>query len=261
MWRQISLLGAAAAFVSFASTALAQPPGGPGGFRGGLAEPPGGPPQPGQIFLPGFMQDQLRLTAEQKKKLEKLQKQTEAELTKILTKAQQKALNEARRNPFGGPGGFGGPGFPGPGGFRPPGAAFGGKGGPGGPGLLPPGGPGDVGGAIPLEDVKKQLGASDEEWQVIGPQLRKVEAARRALLGQAPAAGPMGGNAVGQAQAELRALLADPKHSKDQVQELVVSVRKARDSTRAELAAAQRELRQLLTEEQQAVVVSLGYLD
>lgn len=261
MWLQKSWLAAAAAFLCVASTALAQVPGRPGGF-GGPGEPPGGFPQPGQLFLPGFLQEQLRLSADQKKKLEKLQKQVETDMKKILTKDQQTALN---RNPFGGPGGFAGPGFAGPGGgfpggFGPPGGmpGLGGKGGPGFPG---PGGFGDRGATTSLEDVKKQLGATEQEWQVIGPQVRIVEGARRALLGQAPTPGALGGNAVGQAQAELRTLLADPKHSRDDVQQLVAAVRSARDKSRVELTAAQRELRQLLTDDQQAVAVSLGYLD
>lgn len=247
-------LAAAAAFLCIAGAGLAQAPGKPGGF-GGPGEGLGGMPQPGQIFLPGFLQSQLKLTAEQSKKLDKLQKQVDADVKKILTKDQQTALTQVRRNPFGGPGGFPGPGFPPPGGGFPGPGGFGFPGGPGGPGF------GDRGAATSLEDVKKQLGATDAEWQVIGPQVQTVEAARRALLGQAPAAGPMGGHALAQAQAGLRALLADPKHSKDDVQALVTAVRKARDNARTELAAAQRELRQLLTEEQQVVAVSLGYLD
>src|SRR5205085_1714396 len=48
-------------------------PGGPGGRGpGGF----GGPPQPGQI-LPMFVQDQLNLTAEQKKQVEAIQKEVE----------------------------------------------------------------------------------------------------------------------------------------------------------------------------------------
>src|SRR5205823_1652153 len=56
-------------------------PGGPGGF--------GGPPQPGQI-LPSFLQEQLKLTAEQKKQLDELQKEADDKLAKILTDDQKK---------------------------------------------------------------------------------------------------------------------------------------------------------------------------
>jgi hypothetical protein len=89
-------------------------PGGPGGF--------GGPPQPGQV-MPSLLQDMLKLTADQKKQLEELQKDVDSRLAKILTDDQKKQLKEMRER--------------GPGGFGPPG----GRGGPGGP----PGGEGGRG--------------------------------------------------------------------------------------------------------------------
>jgi spore coat protein CotH len=114
----------------------------PGGMMGG----PGGGrmfvmPKPGEV-LPSFLQDMLQLTAEQKKELAKIQKETDEKLEKLLTAEQRKQLKEMNDNmarPFGG-GGPGGPG--GPGGF--PG---GGPGGPGGPGGGFPGGPPPGGGA------------------------------------------------------------------------------------------------------------------
>jgi spore coat protein CotH len=120
------------------------PAGGPGG-RGG----PGGPgvfgfgplPQPGQVMAPP-LQEVLRLTAEQKKQLEELQKDVDARLAKILTDDQKKQIKDMQqgfvRGGFGpgGPGGFG-PGPGGPGGFGPGGF---GPGGPGGPGGFGPGG-------------------------------------------------------------------------------------------------------------------------
>jgi hypothetical protein len=88
-------------------------PGGPGGPGGGF----GGPPQPGMI-LPPFIQDRLKLTDEQKKKLEELQKDVDSKLGKILTddqKKQLKDMQEGRGGPGGrGPGGRGGPGQDGP---------------------------------------------------------------------------------------------------------------------------------------------------
>jgi hypothetical protein len=110
------------------------PPGGPGGFGGpgGLGGRDGrgfgGPPRPGQI-LPGFMQETLKLTDEQKKELDHLQKEVDSRLGEILTADQKKQLSEFRDR---GPGGFRGPG--GPGGFGPPPGGPGGFGGPGVPG-------------------------------------------------------------------------------------------------------------------------------
>ena len=85
-----------------------------GGGGGGFGGPGGGGfggggfaiGQPGQI-LPTFLQDQLKLSEEQKKAVEALQKETETKLEKILSEEQNKQLKEMRSRR---PGGFGGPG-------------------------------------------------------------------------------------------------------------------------------------------------------
>ena len=98
-----------------------QPPGdrpGPGG-PGGPDGPPGpggpggrfGPPKPGTV-LPAFVVEQLKLTDDQKKQLDDLQKEVDAKLDKILTADQKdmlKNLHVQRAAPAG-PGGPGGPG-------------------------------------------------------------------------------------------------------------------------------------------------------
>jgi Spy/CpxP family protein refolding chaperone len=86
--------------------------GGPGGFGGGFGR--GG--QPGKVLSSGA-QDQLKLTDEQKKQLEALQKEVDEKLGKILTDDQKKQLKDMQQG--GGRGGRGGPG--------------GGRGGPGKP--------------------------------------------------------------------------------------------------------------------------------
>jgi hypothetical protein len=106
-------------------------PGGPGGFgppgKGGFGPPGkggfGGPPRSGQI-LPGFLQDALKLTSEQKKQVDDLQKEVDGKLDQILTADQRKQVQQMRqRGPrgFGPPPGFGPPGAGGrPGAGRPP---------------------------------------------------------------------------------------------------------------------------------------------
>jgi Spy/CpxP family protein refolding chaperone len=92
-------------------------------------EPQGGfgaAPQPGQLMSP-TLQARLKLTADQKKEVEELQKATDAKLEKLLTDDQKKQVKEARQG-FG----RGGPG----------GGGFGGPGGRGGPGGMPNFGPG-----------------------------------------------------------------------------------------------------------------------
>jgi Spy/CpxP family protein refolding chaperone len=252
-WLKFSVLFFAGVLaMPLSATQPGNPPGGtPGGPPGGFG--PFQLPRPGEI-LPGFLQDQLKLTVEQKKKLGELQKDVEAKLAKLLTAEQKKSLDEIRQGK--GAFGFGPPGF-GPPGFGPPGGA------PGGP---PPkmgfGGPPGFGGfgMGRADDVQKKISATDEEWKVIGPKLQKVIAARRAVSGEA-VPGPMSSTAVAQAQSELKTVLDDPKHTKAEVDEKITAVRKARERARADLEAAQRDLVRVLTPSQQAVMVSLGYLE
>ncbi len=65
-------------------------PGGPGGRggRGGF-----GGPQAGQI-IPGFMQDRLNLTDDQRQKLQALQKEVDAKLDTILSTEQRQQLKQ-----------------------------------------------------------------------------------------------------------------------------------------------------------------------
>jgi hypothetical protein len=64
-----------------------------------------GPPRPGQI-LPIFVQDQLNLSADQRKQLDTLQKEVDTRLGKILTDDQRAQLKEMQER---GPGGKGPP--------------------------------------------------------------------------------------------------------------------------------------------------------
>ncbi|MBY0228270.1 MAG: CotH kinase family protein [Gemmataceae bacterium] len=80
-------------------------------FSPGGGGPPGGfqPMKPG-LLMPPFLADMLEMDADQKKKLDALQKEVDEELAKLLTPEQRKRLEA-------GPGGFGPPGG-GPGGIQ-----------------------------------------------------------------------------------------------------------------------------------------------
>jgi spore coat protein CotH len=87
----------------------------PGGFGrpGGFGGPgPGGfggtPPRPGEI-MPRPLQDQLKLTPEQRKKFAELQEEIDRKIKEILTEEQKGQLERMRRTPPGGPGGPGRP--------------------------------------------------------------------------------------------------------------------------------------------------------
>jgi Spy/CpxP family protein refolding chaperone len=108
--------------------ALSQEGFGPGGGPGGSGGGPGGrggpggfgaPSPPGQV-MSSFVQDTLKLTPEQKQRMEQLQKEVDSQIDKILTEEQKKQFKEMQQG-----GGRGGPG--------------GGRGrGPGGDGGKPP---------------------------------------------------------------------------------------------------------------------------
>jgi Spy/CpxP family protein refolding chaperone len=246
----------------YAATAWAQPGGGatPAPVQpGGSFKPFPAPPKPGEI-LSEFLQGQLKLTPEQKKQLDQLQKDVEANLSKLLTAEQKKSLDEMKqgKGAFGfGPGGFGPPGF-GPGGKpgeTPPGGT------PGGPPPKMGFGPPFFGPGSGTANVQKKIGATDEEWKVISPKLQKVNTARRALNGDNAAVPGLPSGIVGQAQAELKTVLDDPKHSKADVDEKIAGIRKAREQARANLEEAQRDLMRMLTPDQQLIMISLGHLD
>ena len=73
--------------------------------------------------------------------------------------------------------------------------------------------------------------------------------------------GPMASNIITQAQSELKSILDDPKHTRDEVEEKIAALRKARAKARADFEAAQRDLLLLLTPSQEAILLGLGYLE
>jgi len=193
------------------------------------------------------------------------------------------------------PGPVGEPGRPGPPGEREGPRPRGEREGPRPPGE-PDGGRRPGRGGRFLDDVKARIRASDEEWKVIGPQLRNLVFSRQMIEGGAgpgfgprpggfpgpdgperggfggpPSGSPEGPGSAGsggadmapliQAQADLQAALDDPKTSPDAIRETLAALRKARQKARVELAAATKDLLELLTIDQEAVLVSLGYLD
>jgi hypothetical protein len=194
-----------------------------------------------------------------------------------------------------GSGGFGGPGGPGgrgPGGFGGRGG-FGGPGGgpddfgPGGPGGFGPGGFGGRGGpppgnADPAAQNKPNTDkpASNTSVGSSTPNSPKAPTAGQPLTrGQAaggpnqpnfggppPGFGGMGGGgggdaAVTKAMADLQTALADTKTKPAQLEEKVAAVRLARSKAKEKFEAARKDLFELLTPEQEAVLIALGYLE
>jgi hypothetical protein len=64
-----------------------------------------------------------------------------------------------------------------------------------------------------------------------------------------------------QALMDLRTVALDPNATTEQIKEKAAAVRAAREKARAGAAAAQKDLLQLLTPDQEAILVALGTID
>lgn len=152
-----------------------------------------------------------------------------------------------------------------------------------------PGGRGGRGGYDParfleerLTRMKEELGAKDDEWQVLKPRIEKVMTAQFSAIagrmggmrggrGGGDRGGDQGGNRGGdsqrptspaaQAQRDLREALQNKETSADQIVAKLTALRDARTKAKAELETAQRELKEVLSPRQEAVLVESGTLD
>jgi hypothetical protein len=156
-----------------------------------------------------------------------------------------------------GQGGFGGGGFGG-----------GGPGGWGGPRLIP-----EQMRERMQAHLKEQLGVNDEEWKALKPLVDKVQTAQmQAMVGRGGMFGrnrpnPGGDNAnrpsspVANVQHELQTLLENKDATPEQVKAKLTALREAKAKAKEDLAAAQNELKAVLTQRQEAVLVGMGMLD
>ena len=137
--------------------------------------------------------------------------------------------------------------------------------------------------------MREQLGATEAEWKVLGPRVMKVmELSRQAggggrggpggmMGGRGGPGGMMGGrggrpggapdapareqSAVEKAQEQLRTLLDDTSATPDQMKNQLTALRTAREKAKQQLAAAQQDLRKIITVRQECVLVMMGSLD
>ena len=126
--------------------------------------------------------------------------------------------------------------------------------------------------------MKEQLGTTDEEWKVLAPKIEKVQAAQRnsrgggGFGGFGGRGGGGGGNRdrggdsenaspVSKASRELRTALENKDTPAEEITKKLTALREAREKGRAELAAAQKELKEVLTARQEAVLVTFGMLE
>lgn len=162
---------------------------------------------------------------------------------------------------------------------------------PGGNGNNPPGQGGGRGNFDPaqfrqrmLDRLKEQLGATDDEMAALGPKIEKVMQLQRdaqgggmrGMFGRRGGQGGQGGNGgpggppggananespVRQKATELRTLLEDKDAKPDDIKAKLDALRQARAQAKQDLAAAQQELKGLLTQRQEAVLVEMGMLE
>lgn len=142
----------------------------------------------------------------------------------------------------------------GPGMFGPPGGGPGGPGTPGnggGPGGPPSGGPDNAGGNAPGGPQRDNAGGPG------GPPTGGPNGA----FGGPGGPGGQTPSEVQQKQSDLREALQSQDASPDDLKAKVAALRDARTRAKAQLAAAQEELRGILSLRQEAVLVSFGVLE
>lgn len=128
-----------------------------------------------------------------------------------------------------------------------------------------------------MNQIKERLGANDEEWKVIQPKIEKVSTAQRESRGGFGGFGGAGGGgrrggggggadqqpttAVGIAAADLNKALESKDTPAEDLAKKVAALRDAREKARANTQAAQKELKEVLTARQEAVLVTMSMLE
>jgi hypothetical protein len=140
--------------------------------------------------------------------------------------------------------------------------------------------------------MQEQLGVNQEEWTALQPKIEKVQTlsmqlrfSGRSFGRGGPGGGQGGGGDRGQgggdrasrgggggfpdlssgpvatAAQDLRTLLENKDANADQIKAKLEALRAARAKVKDELTVAQKDLRELLTVRQEAVLVEMGLLD
>jgi len=149
------------------------------------------------------------------------------------------------------------------------------------------GGPGGRGGdwRQQMESrLKERLGATDEEWKALQPKIEKVSTARRELMfgGMRGMFGGRGGRRGGdntgttnaqpaqpeqptsplaKANKDLQTVLDTKDAKPEEIKAKLTALRDAKAKAQEGLKAAQKELTEVLTQRQEAVLVQMGMID
>jgi hypothetical protein len=119
------------------------------------------------------------------------------------------------------------------------------------------------------EEMKQDMGVTDDQWKDLQPKIEKVETLRRSIEGHG---GPPGGHGPGDNNDDQESPLESATHDledvldkddakPDEIKAKVEAVRKARTAAKADLEKARKELSEGLNAREEAVLVARGILD
>lgn len=121
-----------------------------------------------------------------------------------------------------------------------------------------------------LDQIKQDLGSTDEEWAALSPKVQKVvELQQQEMMSRFRGRFRRGGppqddqanqSGVAKATADLRAAV-DANAPADELAKKIQAVRDARTQEQDEMTKAQQDLKQLLTPKQEAQLVLAGVLN
>jgi hypothetical protein len=136
-----------------------------------------------------------------------------------------------------------------------------------------------------MDELKTQLGASDDEFKAIQPKIEKIMqleqelrgGGMRAMFGGRGGRGGQGGgaaaggaaaatdqpapSAVEQKAADLKTALDNKDSKPEDIKAKLDALRDAKAKTKEELTAAQADLKTVLTQRQEAVLVEFSILE
>jgi hypothetical protein len=127
------------------------------------------------------------------------------------------------------------------------------------------------------ERMKEMLGSSDDEWKVIEPRLEKVMQLQRDSRGggmsfmfsrsrdrsgsSSDRSSSQSQSAVARAAADLRSAIQDKSVSADEIAKRLANYRQAKEQAKQDLVKAQADLKELLSQRQEAQLVMMGMLE
>lgn len=132
-----------------------------------------------------------------------------------------------------------------------------------------------------MDNLRERLGASEEDWQALEPKVQAVLEAQQqaragggmgAMMGRrggrqgGPGAGQGGGDEQNQSEVataarELRSALEDEATEGEVIAQRLEAFRSARSKAEEQLKTAQDELKGLLTQRQEAMLVMMSLLE